>query len=443
MPSQPGLASTARLQHQRQLEPGPLPGHPDDLAAVVLVELLELRLPVGARGEGDRPVGMQVIDVVERQERVERRIDRRGDAVLAEGAQRVEADHLVLERLAAVARDQPLRACRGRGWRSRTSRSTQIAAAALDRHHPLRLAGQRVGQVELRAGVAAAEVGDAQVGAEQVRTVAQQLERTSTRAPPPRASSHRFFRNRVSTVDVSDTGQLHVLVKTSDSARPSDRHRDGSKRSTGNESLDDRAAPRRATTRRRSRASASRCCRAPWLRPGPAMTGAAGRVRGELVQEPVARSAADDADLGEARAGELLERFEHDAVLEREALENRARVAGRGRPAPAGRSARQYVGDRRDHVVADAGSRGDRDRTASGSRASRRPPPPAARRSRALPAAAHVRRHACSSHRPPMFFSSRVVPQTPPSLVKFSSRARAVMIGRGDARCRAATRCRS
>ena len=31
-----------------------------------------------------------------------------------------------------------------------------------------------------------------------------------------------------------------------------------------------------------------------------------------------------------------------------------------------------------------------------------------------------------------MFFSSRVVPQTPPSLVKFSSRARDVMIGAGS-----------
>ncbi len=30
-----------------------------------------------------------------------------------------------------------------------------------------------------------------------------------------------------------------------------------------------------------------------------------------------------------------------------------------------------------------------------------------------------------------MFFSSRVVPQTPPSFVKFASRVRGVMMGRG------------
>ena len=43
-----------------------------------------------------------------------------------------------------------------------------LAAAILPFHHPLRLAGQRIGEIELRAGVAAAEVGDPQVRAEQV-----------------------------------------------------------------------------------------------------------------------------------------------------------------------------------------------------------------------------------------------------------------------------------
>ena len=67
--------------------------------------------------------------------------------------------------------------------------------------------------------------------------------------------------------------------------------------------------------------------------------GAAGRVRGELIQQAIARSAADDADFVERGAGQLLERLEHDAVLEREALEDRAGKGGRRRRAPAGRSA--------------------------------------------------------------------------------------------------------
>ena len=72
---------------------------------------------------------------------------------------------------------------------------------------------------------------------------------------------------------------------------------------------------------------------------GPGDHGAAGGVGGELVQQAVARSAADDPDLVEARAGQLLERFEHHAVLERQALEDRAGEGRRRRRAPADRSA--------------------------------------------------------------------------------------------------------
>src|SRR5262249_31950960 len=45
------------------------------------------------------------------------------------------------------------------------------------------------------------------------------------------------------------------------------------------------------------------------------------------------------------------------------------------------------------------------------------------------PSLSHDRRHDCSSHRPPMFLSSRIVPPTPPSLVKFRSRALALITG--------------
>ena len=57
---------------------------------------------------------------------------------------------------------------------------------------------------------------------------------------------------------------------------------------------------------------------------GPAMHRPPGRVGGELVQQPIARSAADDLHFGDRAAGQLFERVEHDAVLEGEALEDRA-----------------------------------------------------------------------------------------------------------------------
>jgi hypothetical protein len=174
------VAAGSRLdglsQHQRQLESGTLPGHPRDPTPVVPIERFELFRAVRARGERDRPVGMQMVDVRERQERVERRVDRRGDAIFTERAQRVERDHLVLVRFAAIARDQRLELVQIQHRKPGGRDGPQIAAAALHRHDAARLAGERIRQLEFRAGVAAAEVRDAQVFAEQVRSIAQQLE---------------------------------------------------------------------------------------------------------------------------------------------------------------------------------------------------------------------------------------------------------------------------
>ena len=98
--------------------PGRCHGTHDDVPPVAGVELRQLPLAIGAGGQRDAPVGMQVIDVVERQERVQRRVDRRRDAVLAERAQRIEGDHLVFVRFAAVAARSAVRACRDTAGRS-------------------------------------------------------------------------------------------------------------------------------------------------------------------------------------------------------------------------------------------------------------------------------------------------------------------------------------
>ena len=173
----PGMRFHRAPQHHAELETRPLPRQPDDVPAVSRVELRQLPFAVGARGQGDAPVGMQVIDMVERQEGVQRRVDRRGDPVLAERAQRVERDHLVFVRFAAVAGDQLFELLEIQDGEARRADRSQIAAAALHRQHAHRLAGQRIRQREFRARIAAAEVGDAQIGAEQVRSVAEELER--------------------------------------------------------------------------------------------------------------------------------------------------------------------------------------------------------------------------------------------------------------------------
>src|SRR2546430_8774379 len=67
-----------------------------------------------------------------------------------------------------------------------------------------------------------------------------------------------------------------------------------------------------------------------------------------------------------------------------------------------------------------------RDRNANRSSAA---PATSASYARSRPCDFQCRRQDCSSQSPPMFFNSRVVPQTPPSLVKLSASALEVMTG--------------
>ena len=177
MPSHPGVSAAARRSISASSKPGTLPRHPHDAPAVARVELVEPGPAVGAGRERDRPVRMQVIDVRRGQERVERRVDRRRHAARTERAHRVQVHHLVFVRLAAVAIDQLLELVEIEQRESRARDRSQIAAAALHRQHACGLSGERIRQVDLRAGVPAAEVRDAQVRAEHVAPVPEQLER--------------------------------------------------------------------------------------------------------------------------------------------------------------------------------------------------------------------------------------------------------------------------
>src|SRR5439155_1407280 len=72
-----GIVVEGAPQHQRELESGTLPRHPYDAAAEPRVEFVELAPAVRAGGEGDGPVRMEVVDVRERKEGVQWRVDRR------------------------------------------------------------------------------------------------------------------------------------------------------------------------------------------------------------------------------------------------------------------------------------------------------------------------------------------------------------------------------
>ena len=70
-----GVVLDGATQHQSQLEAGTLPWQPGNTSLEALVELRQLVLAIGTRRQRDRPVGMQVVDVIERQEGVQRCVD--------------------------------------------------------------------------------------------------------------------------------------------------------------------------------------------------------------------------------------------------------------------------------------------------------------------------------------------------------------------------------
>ena len=163
-----------RFDERRQLETGPLPRHPDDAPAESAIELLELLPAVGRCGERDGPVGMQVIDVRRGKKRMQRRVDRGGDAVVAERSGRIVIDHLVFESFAAIAGFQLLQLVEVEEREPCVGNRAEIAAAAFHGKHANQRTCKRIGHVDLRARIAAAEVRDAQVRAEQIRTIAKE-----------------------------------------------------------------------------------------------------------------------------------------------------------------------------------------------------------------------------------------------------------------------------
>ena len=172
-----GMLVDRASQHHRQFESRPLPGQPDELPGEPAVELVEFRPAVGARRQGNGPVGVQMIDVAERQEGVQRRVDGRRHAVVGDAEARVVRHHPVFVRFSLVHLAELQQPPQVEERESGTGHRAEVAAAALHRQHPDRRAGDRVGDFELPAGVAAPVVGDALVGAEQVGSVAKQLDR--------------------------------------------------------------------------------------------------------------------------------------------------------------------------------------------------------------------------------------------------------------------------
>src|SRR3954462_6030850 len=63
-----GILLYRPLQHESKFKPRPLPWKPCDLSSELPVELIELLFAVSAGGKRDRPIGMQVVHMIEGQE---------------------------------------------------------------------------------------------------------------------------------------------------------------------------------------------------------------------------------------------------------------------------------------------------------------------------------------------------------------------------------------
>ena len=151
------------LHHHRQLEAGTLPWQPHQRVAKLAIELFHLRFAVGTGRERDRPIGMQVIDVRKGQKSVQRRVNGRGDWIVAEGAQRIHLRHLIFEFHAFVDALQRQKLFLVKRGEPGALDAAKVAARTLHPQHFYRIAGQRVELDNLGTRVSTGKVGDAQI----------------------------------------------------------------------------------------------------------------------------------------------------------------------------------------------------------------------------------------------------------------------------------------
>ena len=160
-----------RAELEAEVEARPLPGQEAEFAAKHFFRQL---LGVFARRDRDHRVGVDMVDMGVRHEAVQRRVDRGRARIEIEGAVVEERHHLVLVREATIDRLQAQELVEIEGREAVELHRAEVAARALDPQHLDRRAGQRIGAHELGRGVAAAEIGDAQIAADEVRAIEQQ-----------------------------------------------------------------------------------------------------------------------------------------------------------------------------------------------------------------------------------------------------------------------------
>ena len=191
-----GMRGGHRAQLEAEIEAGALPRQEAELAAK---HRLGQRLGVRAGGDGDDRVGVDMVDVGMRHEGMQGGVDRGGARIEREGAMVEQRDHRVFLVEAAIVALQALQLVEIERREAVAPHRADVAARAFDPEHLDHLAVERVGHGDLGRGVAAAKIGDAQVAAEQVGAVEQQVglvERRRMRAVPEIWHGWRYVAHR-------------------------------------------------------------------------------------------------------------------------------------------------------------------------------------------------------------------------------------------------------
>ena len=132
------------------------------------------------RDRDDR-IRMHVIDMRPIYQAMQWRVDARRARIEVEGAVRIETHHAVLILRTAVARSQRQELLEVERRETIETHGAEVTAGALDPQHLDRTPGERIGHEQLGGGIAAAEIGHALVGAQQMRSIEEQLLRAHGR----------------------------------------------------------------------------------------------------------------------------------------------------------------------------------------------------------------------------------------------------------------------
>src|ERR1700722_2883519 len=170
-----GLSLGCVFHHQTQLKPRTLPWNPREVMIELSIKLLEAFETIGRSGQCNAPVRMEMIHMAKRKKGVQRRIDGGSDVVLSESAERIELYHFVLVSHAAITVLEANELLEKKSGKAAALDASEVAAASFYPQDFRGSTADRIGLDNLGAGISAAEICDAQIGAQKIGAIPEQF----------------------------------------------------------------------------------------------------------------------------------------------------------------------------------------------------------------------------------------------------------------------------